>query len=194
MSIRTCRARYGRNNDHSGGVSGPARGRLAGPSVADHRPRPLSGVNLPKVDRREMLFLSPTQVTLLADSIERAWPGHGWGLLVRFTAYSGCRAGEVGGLRVKHLDLLRHRAKIAVARKTYGADGATKTGKARWVDLPRQLCDELAAHLAGRDHDPEARVWTGERGGPLAHNWFYRHRFKPVVEELSARGELPTVD
>jgi hypothetical protein len=54
------------------------------------------------------------------------------GLLVRFTAYSDCRAGEVGGLRVKHLELLRHRAKIAVARKTYGADGATKTGKARW--------------------------------------------------------------
>lgn len=155
---------------------------------------PCLGVKLPKVDRREMLFLSPTQVTVLADSIERAWPGHGWGLLVRFTAYSGCRAGEVGGLRVKHLDLLRHRAKIAVARKTYGADGATKTGKARWVDLPRQLCDELAAHLAARDHEPEARVWTGERGGPLAHKWFYTHRFKPVVEELSQRGELPTIE
>lgn len=81
---------------------------------------------------------------MLADSIERAWPATVGGCWSRFTAYSGCRAGEVGGLRVKHLDLLRHRAKIAVARKTYGADGATKTGKARWIDLPRQLCDELA--------------------------------------------------
>ena len=151
-------------------------------------------MKLPRVDRREMLFLSAPQVALLAERLEAAWPGHGWGVLVRFTAYSGCRAGEVGGLRVKHLDLLRHRAKIAVAPKTYGADGATKTGKARWVDLPRQLCDELAAHLAARDHDPEARVWTGERGGPLAHKWFYTHRFKPVVERLSASGELPTID
>ena len=151
-------------------------------------------MKLPRVDRREMLFLSAPQVALLAERLEAAWPGHGWGVLVRFTAYSGCRAGEVGGLRVKHLDLLRHRAKIAVARKTYGADGATKTGKARWVDLPRQLCDELAAPLAARDHDPEARVWTGERGGPLAHKWFYTHRFKPVVERLSASGELPTID
>jgi integrase len=37
-------------------------------------------------------------------------------------------------------------------------------------------------------------VWTGERGGPLAHKWFYTHRFKPVVEELSDRGELPTIE
>ena len=36
---------------------------------------PCLGVRLPKVDRRAMLFLSPTQITLLADSIERAWPG-----------------------------------------------------------------------------------------------------------------------
>jgi hypothetical protein len=39
-----------------------------------------------------------------------------------------------------------------------------------------------------------ARVWTGERGGPLAHKWFYTHRFKPVVYELSDRGELPTIE
>jgi len=37
-------------------------------------------------------------------------------------------------------------------------------------------------------------VWTGERGGPLAHKWFYTHRFKPVVEEFSERGELPTIE
>lgn len=50
---------------------------------------PCLGVKLPRVDRREMLFLSAAQVTLLADRLETAWPGHGWGLLVRFTAYSG---------------------------------------------------------------------------------------------------------
>ncbi len=37
-------------------------------------------------------------------------------------------------------------------------------------------------------------MWTGERGGPLAHKWFYTHRFKPVVEEFSERGELPTIE
>ena len=64
----------------------------------------------------------------------------------------------------------------------------------RGVDLPRQLCDELSAHLATRDHGPEARVWTGERGGPLAHHWFYQQRFKPVVVDLSESGLLPVAE
>jgi integrase len=167
-------------------VSMALRGRLIGHD-------PCLGVRLPKVDRRDMLFLSPAQIVALADGLETAWPGHGWGLLVRFAAYTGLRAGEIGGLRVKHLDLLRQRVHVTGALKTYGVDGDTKTGKARWVDLPRQLCDELAAHLAGRDHGPEARIWTGERGAPLSHKWFYTHRFKPIVDELSADDELPVI-
>ena len=78
------------------------------------------------------------------------------------------------------------------ARKSHGADGAPKTGRSRWVDLPQQLCEELRAYLDGRQRADNDRVWTGERGGPLDHKWFYRTRFKPVVEELSARGLLPT--
>ncbi len=152
---------------------------------------PCLGVRLPKVNRREMLFLDASQVAELAEELERTWPGRGWGVLVRFAAYSGCRAGEIGALKVKHLDLLRHRANIAEARKRYGTDGTTKTGRSRWVDLPRQLCEELAAHLATRDHSPDARVWTGDRGGPLDHRWFYRQRFSPVVEDLTERGRLP---
>ncbi|MBV9284801.1 MAG: site-specific integrase, partial [Acidimicrobiia bacterium] len=154
---------------------------------------PCLGVKLPEVRRREMSFLCPTQINDLADELERAWPGQGWGTLVRFAAYTGLRAGEIGGLRVKHLDLLRRRVHVTGARKTYGADGDTKTKKSRWVDLPHQLCDELAAHLAARDHNPEARVWTGDRGGPLDHKWFYKCRFKPVVERLSGHGRLPVL-
>lgn len=152
---------------------------------------PCLGVRLPKVSRREMLFLSPAQVDLLARTLDTTWPDQGWGVLVRFAAYTGCRAGEIGGLHVKHLDLLRHRAHIVMSRKSYGEDGAPKTGKARWVDLPRQLCDELAAHLASRPHEPDDRVWTGDRGGPLAHHWFYGERFKPAVDALSDESKLP---
>lgn len=153
---------------------------------------PCLGVKLPRVQRREMLFLSAPQVNVLGDTLERTWPGHGWGILVRFAAYSGCRAGEIGGLRVEHLDLARHRCQIAGARKTYGEDGPTKTGRPRWVDLPWQLCHELTTHLAGRvDPRPTDRVWTGERGAPLNHQWFYKHRFRPVVEKLTKERQLP---
>lgn len=150
-----------------------------------------AGVTLPKVNRRDMLFLTAKQLAELADAIDKTWPGRGWGLLIRFAAYSGCRAGEIGALKVRHLDLLRRRVNIVESRKRYGTDGATKTGKSRWVDLPSQLCDELAAHLASRDHGPDARIWTGDRGGPLDHRWFYRQRFSPVVADLTERGRLP---
>lgn len=121
-------------------------------------------------------------------------PPPGWGLIIRFAAHTGCRAGEIGALKVRHLDLLRRRVNIVESRKRYGSDGATKTGRSRWVDLPRQLCDELAAHLSTRDNGPDARVWTGDRGGPLDHKWFYRHRFSPVVDDMTepGRGLLPT--
>ncbi len=155
---------------------------------------PCAGVRLPKVERREMLALTGPQVHHLAEALEAGRPGHGWGTLVRFAAYSGCRAGEIGALRVGDLDLLRHRVRIAGARKTYGEDGPTKTGRVRWVALPRQLCDELAAHLAPRPHGPADRVWTGDQGGALSHKWFYAQRFVPVVDDLTERGVLPVVD
>jgi integrase len=154
---------------------------------------PCFGVRLPPRRNQERLFLTASEVTVLADTIEIRWPGYGWGLLVRFAAYSGCRAGEIGGLTVKYLDLPRKQVRIAVARKSYGADGDTKTHRSRWVVIPTQLCDEIAVHLAARRCGLEDRVWTGERGGPVNHHWFYERRFKPVVEELSEQGLLPTL-
>jgi integrase len=50
----------------------------------------------------------------------------------------------------------------------------------------RKLALESSSRRTSR-HDPT----TGERGGPLSHQWFYTERFKPVVEDLSDRGELP---
>ena len=153
---------------------------------------PCLGVRLPRVQRREMLFLEPRQINTLAAALDERWPISGHGLAVRFAAYSGCRAGEICALRVSDLDLDGRQVNIVLARKSYGADGAPKTGRTRWVDLPKQLCDELRTYLAARNLAGGDRVWTGERGGPLDHKWFYRHRFKPVVEELSAAGALPT--
>lgn len=156
---------------------------------------PCLGVKgLPPLERREMLFLSKEQIQLLANTLEERFPGYGWGALVRFTAYSGLRAGEVGALKVKHLDLLRRRVQVVKARKRGSEDGAPKKGKMRWVGIPANICEEISLHLAGRCHGPEDRVWTGERGGPLNHHWFYMHRFKVVVDELSAKGLLPVHD
>lgn len=67
---------------------------------------PCLGVKLPKVRRREMLFLSPAQVNVLAEELERTWPGHGWGVLVRFAAERGDLP-TAGGATLRFHDL-RH--------------------------------------------------------------------------------------
>jgi integrase len=81
------------------------------------------GVKLPRPIKREMLFLSAEQVLDLSAAMAEPY-----GTLVTFAAYSGLRAGEIGGLRVGRLDLLRATVDVAEALKDtagrlhFGAD------------------------------------------------------------------------
>jgi integrase len=59
-------------------------------------------VKPPRVQRREMHFLTAAEVETLADAIRPPY-----GTLIRFTAYSGLRPSELVALRVGRLDLLR---------------------------------------------------------------------------------------
>lgn len=56
-----------------------------------------------------MLHLTAAEVDELAETIREPY-----GALVRFAAYSGLRAGEIGGLRVGRLDLLRRRVHVGL--------------------------------------------------------------------------------
>lgn len=155
---------------------------------------PCDGIELPKVRRRDMVFLNPAQINLLADAMDETHPNRGYGTLVRFTAYSGARAGEVGGVMVRDLNLLRHTLHIQRALQPNAEYSNVKGGgMGRWVDLPHQLCDELAAHIKKFRLKLTDPLFPGELGGPLNHNSFYARKFKPVVDSLSDRGLLPIV-
>jgi len=76
---------------------------------------------------------------------------------------TGLRPGEITGLKVKRLDLLR--GKVEVAEALSEVDGALtwgtpKTHERRVVRLPRFLCDELVAYLADRSHEPDDLVFA----------------------------------
>ena len=69
---------------------------------------PCRGVKLPdEPEGEEMLFLTPEQVVLLADTIEPRFQA-----LVLCAAYSGMRAGELSALRLQRVDFLRGRIKV----------------------------------------------------------------------------------
>lgn len=145
-----------------------------------------------------MHFLSAEQVEHLADAVERPpirRAGHGaapigrhhfpeYAALIRLAAYSGLRAGEIAGLRVGRLDLLRGKVEIAETLTDVGgtlvSSGTTKTNKIRTVPIPRFITEELAPLLAGKA--PADYVFTSPEGGPLRHSNFYRRHFRPAVE------------
>jgi integrase len=112
---------------------------------------PAAGVRVPHSRRREMQFLSAGEVERLAEAIVPPY-----GLLVRFAAYTGLRAGELVALRVKRLDLLRGTVRVVESATEVGGRlvlGSTKTHAERTVRLPRFLRDDLALYLAGRPRD-----------------------------------------
>jgi len=159
---------------------------------------PVAGIRLPRTMRREEpVFLTADEVETLAQAVAHPprpprHPDHSYpdlGLLVRFTAYTGLRASEVAGLKVKRLDLLRRRVEVTEA-VTEGAGGLstgpTKNYQRRAVPLPHFLVDDLAVLIAGKD--PDDLVFSSPEGGPLRHGNFYVRHFKPAV----VRSGLPS--
>ncbi len=143
------------------------------------RANPCAGIRVARSEPVEMAFLTMDQVLALADAMRRPE----YGLLVRFAALTGLRAGEIGALRVGRLDLGRGRADVVetVAEVTgHGlVYGPPKTFERRGVPVPRTLADELGVYLADRPHRPDDFVFTATGGGPLRHHNFYRRHFKP---------------
>jgi integrase len=140
---------------------------------------PASALHLVRQRKSEMLFLRPEQVQALADAIAAPY-----GTLVRFAAYTGLRAGEIGALRVRRIDFLRSRVEVAESVSDVAGQlivGPTKTYANRHVPMPPLLVEELATHLGQRCHDREELVFTSPQGGPLRHGNFYKTKFKPAV-------------
>jgi integrase len=97
---------------------------------------PAKGVKLPRANRKRPVYLTHQQVTNLA-----AAAGEFEGLVLML-AYTGLRWGEVIGLRVRDLDMLRRRATIsenAVQVNMTIHVGTTKAHKHRTVPLPEFL-------------------------------------------------------
>jgi integrase len=159
---------------------------------------PCAGVKVPRTRKPEMHCLTAEQVEDLAHAISCPVPkpaGHGaqphwrtelpeYGVLVRFAAYTGLRAGEIAGLTERDLDFVR--SAVTVGRSATEVNGhlvygPTKNYQRRSVPLPTFLRDDLAALLQDRRHDPANPVFTAPAGGALRHKNFYRRHFKRAV-------------
>jgi len=127
---------------------------------------PCVGVKVPRIEREEMRFLTPAEITTLADAIAPAFRA-----LVLLGGYGGLRIGEMLGLRAKSVDLLRARVDVVeimteVSGHLYHGPPKTRAGR-RVVPLPRVATDALTEHLRMRPASPEDLVFRAPEGGPV---------------------------
>lgn len=177
---------------------------------------PVRDVQLP-TDRavgrtpHEPRFLTAEEVEAIA--VELAQPTHA--ALVRFMAWTGLRTGEVAGLNIGDVDLLRKT--VTVRRTAYRIGGAAwredtpKSGKVRTVPLMPWVVDDLGDLLSIHPHatNPRAPLWPGAHVGGHTHGaqggvssgaldfssrWdattFRRNRFRAAVVGAGIEGAV----
>lgn len=103
---------------------------------------PAMGLRLPRGGRTEMLFITAKEVEALAAAIPAPYA-----TLVRFAAYTGLRAGEIGGLRAARLDL--RQGVVEVAESLAEVNGTLIFGDTKTY---------------ARRHVPSAAVSSGRAG------------------------------
>ncbi len=142
---------------------------------------PCRGAHLPKMDRSEKRFLSPTEITQLADAIRPKFRA-----LVLAGAYTGARFGELAALDLDHYKPLRRTIHIErtlseVRGHVYVGEPKTPAAR-RTLILPEWLVDVLAAHLASWPPGDNGLLFTAPEAGPLRRSFRTRY-WKPAVKE-----------
>jgi integrase len=161
---------------------------------------PCDGVRLPKAhnaDGFKSVFLTAAQVESLADLLDFQRP---YGLLVRFAAYTGLRAGELTGLRIRDLNLKAGHVEVRQTLQHIAGEWVVGTPKSarstRNVPLvSRALVADLREYLVAhpRSGDPDALVWPGRNPGSHAVTYervfdvasFRRNYLKPALRSLT---------
>jgi integrase len=140
---------------------------------------PVARLPLPRIERKEMRYLSHDDLWVLADTIDPRYRA-----FVLLGGYGGLRLGEMLGLRWGRVDLLRRRVQVAETLLDIAGHlsfGPPKTKAAvRSVPLPAFVCEELS-RLATPGIAPETLVFRSPDGFPLRPSHFRRRFWNPAV-------------
>jgi len=166
---------------------------------------PSDAVDMPKKASAAPMFLEAWQVEKLATELDRFAP---YGLMVRFAAYSGLRAGELAALRIRDINFLRKHVEVRrTVKRSKGGGwqfGTPKTARSsRDVPLRRELLDDVRDYLEAHPHrnDPDAALWPGRLQGGHGESKsaldfdrqfdigsLYKHYFLPASKRIGLTG------
>ena len=143
--------------------------------------------NLPSKKPKRKIYLTHQQVEAFTAELPEQWQR----TLVALAAYCGPRWGEIVGLRVDNLDLLRRRIIIERNVVQVGSKfevGTPKSGKPRTVALPLFVVELLAKQAEGKARD--GLLFPGPAGDWLRRpnserGWFVAAAQKIGVPELT---------
>lgn len=144
---------------------------------------PADGIQLPAPRRSDMRLLDPLQVELLSGALPDRYQS-----FPVVAAYTGLRWGELAGLLVANIDMLRRRLTVRSALIEAAGEpprlGSPKTAASeRTITLPKIVIETLGVHF--HYHPPvDGLVWTTERGGFLRRGSFSRVWRKAVAESV----------
>jgi integrase len=156
---------------------------------------PAVKLKLPKQVRSSKLYLTHDQVAALAKAVGNRPHGRelGYDTLILTMAYCGLRWGEVSGLRVHDVDLVKRRLMIrqtVVADKGYQRVEAPKDYEHRAIPIPGFLVEPLKQQMA--HNGPDASVFYGK----ITRTWLRNHAFRkgwfnPAAIEVGLPGLTP---
>jgi integrase len=151
---------------------------------------PCNGIRLPKIEREEARFLTPTEIVRLTDTMDERYRA-----IVMLGAFGGLRIGEMLGLRAKHLDLLHGRVEVSeilveVSGQLHFGPPKTRASR-RSVPLPRVALDALDDHLRRLPGGMNDLVFRAPGGGPVRLASWRRRFWKPAVESAAVAPLRP---
>lgn len=141
-----------------------------------------------KEESPETAHATPDQVQALANAVPERYRA-----LVLLAGFGGLRWGELAGLRVRRVDLVRRR--VMVAEQLNEVNGLmtfsppkSEAGR-RDVTLPRFLVEELETHLTRwAEHGPDGLVFPAADGGPMRRSNFRRRVWHPATKAVGMDG------
>ncbi|MGX1738583.1 tyrosine-type recombinase/integrase [Corynebacterium flavescens] len=150
------------------------------------RSNPAVGVTLPKKPAPVKVYLTAGQLHSLAEECGER------GDIVAVLGTVGIRWGELTGLRVKDVNVLRRRLNVncTIARDDDGqwVPMEPKSWEQRTVAVPKSIMPLIEKAMAGKR--PDDLLWERPSGGflrPLGHTSFFAHAVKRCV----ADGRIP---
>jgi integrase len=150
---------------------------------------PCRGIKLPPIERKPRHVVTPDEITALAAALPVDYRP-----MVYLGVVLGLRWGEIAGLRVCDLDLMRDTLSVAqaIGRDVQGAPVVSvpkSSASRRTLGIPQALSELLSAFLAHRGLTAaDALLFGDARGKPLRANNWARRVWKPACETAGIDG------